>query len=586
MESNGGISVGKTPKYRWTYKKIDEKKIIDIFLSLSNLPKSIIEVLLKRGLDSKDLIVDFFEAPLGSLNNPFLMKDMDKAVKRVLKAVKDNEKICIYGDYDVDGVTATSLLYDFLLQISDNVIFYIPKRLEEGYSLNVDALNELKSKNISLIITVDCGITSISEIKYAKNLGIDVIVTDHHQLGETFPEDAYAVVNPQQPDDTYPFKFLSGVGVAFKLAMAFKYIYEKSGYKKLPPIKHYLDLVALGTIADVVPIIGENRIFVKHGLKLLENSPRAGIEELKKISGLTKSDITSANIGFSLAPRINAVGRLGNCKSSVKLLITKNSNEAKWLSEELEVENKYRQELEKNILRETLEKIEKKKLNEKYKGLVIHSYSWHPGLIGIIASRLVEKYSKPSIVLTIENGIAKGSARSISSFDIFSCLQSMSDILIEFGGHKYAAGLKLDARNLPILQKRFHEFISKHLSDEQLIPELTIDAYLEPNDINEHMFKILDSFRPFGNGNPEPNFCMRRVKKAQDFALLGKEKGVLKGFIEKNGRYFELIGFNMSEYRDLIMENDTFDIVFVPEYNHWIGGSNIQLKIKDIKKSS
>ncbi|MEF3254618.1 MAG: single-stranded-DNA-specific exonuclease RecJ [Deferribacterales bacterium] len=586
MEIKGEITVGKTPRYRWIYRKVDEKKILDLFFKFSHLPKFIIEILIKRGLDDKESINEFFEAPLSNLHNPFLMKGMDRAVNRILNALRNNEKICIYGDYDVDGVTATSLLYDFFSQVTTKVEFYIPKRLEEGYSLNIDAINELKSRDVSLIITVDCGITSVDEVKYAKENGIDVIITDHHQLSDQYPKDAYSVLNPIQNDDNYPFKHLSGVGVAFKLLMALKYSYEKEFKKNTSPLKSYLDLVALGTIADVVPLIGENRILVKHGLKLIENSPRFGIEELKKISGLTKSDITSSNIGFTLAPRINAVGRLGNCKSSVKLLITKNQNEAKWLSEELETENKYRQEIEKNILRDTIEKIEKKRINLKYKGIVIYSTDWHPGLIGIIASRLVEKYSKPSIVLTIENDIAKGSARSIQNFDIFECLQSMSDILIEFGGHRYATGLKLPIKNIPILQKRFHDYISKYLTDEQLIPELSIDAYIEPLEINDHLFDLINRFRPFGNGNPEPIFCMKKVRKAQEFALMGKERSILKGFIEKRGKYFEIIGFNMSEYRDIIDKNEYFDIVFTPEYNKWLGGTNILLKLKDIKQSS
>jgi single-stranded-DNA-specific exonuclease len=586
METNGGLNVCKTPRYRWTYKKVDNRKLHDIFLSIPDVPKSILETLIKRGLDSKDSINEFFEAPLSNLHNPFLMKDMDKAVKRLIAAVEKKEKICIYGDYDVDGVTATSLLYDFLSHATQNIEFYIPKRLEEGYSLNIEAINELKKRNVSLLITVDCGITSVDEIKYASSNGIDVIITDHHQLSSVFPEKAHAVINPLQPCDNYPFKHLSGVGVAFKLAMAFKYLYEKHTGKKLPLLRHYLDLVALGTIADVVALVGENRIMVKHGLKLLENSPRAGIEELKKISGLTRTDITSANIGFTLAPRINAVGRLGSSKSSVKLLITKNKNEARWLAEELETENRFRQEIERGILKETLVRIERNKLYERQKGIIIHSHNWHPGLVGIIASRLVEKYSKPAIVLTIENEIAKGSARSIPSFDIFSCLQYCSDILIEFGGHKYAAGLKLYAKNIPYLKKRFQEYITRYLTDEQLTPELPIDAYLEPHEVDEDLLYYLNAFRPFGNGNPEPNFCMRQVKKAQEFALIGKDKVILKGFVEKNDKYFEIVGFNMSDYRDIVTSGELFDIVFVPEYKSSMIGTSIQLKIKDIRKSS
>ncbi len=586
MEKNEYVTICKTPKYRWLYKKTDEKTLIDLKIQFPDIPTPILEILVKRGFKNKKEIEDFFDAPLSSLNDPFLLKDMHKAVKRVVQAVQNRERICIYGDYDVDGVTATSMVYDFLTHLTPLVDYYIPNRLEEGYSLNIDALNELKNKGVKVVITVDCGITSIAEIDYAKSIGLDVIVTDHHQLSDTLPSSAFAVINPQQPGDRYPFKHLSGVGVAFKLVMALKYYYEKHFNKKLPSLKSYIDLVALGTIADVVPMVGENRILVKHGLKLLENSPRPGIEELKKISGLISTDLTSANIGFSLAPRINAVGRLGNSETSVKLLITKNLNEAKWLSEELETENRYRQELEKNILKETLEKIEKKKLHEKYKGIIIYSKSWHPGVIGIIASRLVEKYSKPAIVLTIDNDIAKGSARSIPNIDIFNCLKSISHLLLEFGGHKYAAGLKLKAKNIRHLQRKLDEYISLNTTSEQLMPEITVDAYLNPKDINESLIEHINRLRPFGNNNQEPVFCMTKVKKAQEFALMGKDRGILKGFIQKDDRYFEIIGFNMGEYRDIIKEADTFDIAFTLEMNNWMGGTNIQLKLKDIKKSN
>ncbi|MCX8084419.1 MAG: single-stranded-DNA-specific exonuclease RecJ [Calditerrivibrio sp.] len=586
MEKNDYALVDKTPKYRWICKKLDVKKILDLKIHFTDVPVPILEVLAKRGFYKKDDLLAFLEVPLSNLYDPFLLKDMTKAVKRVLSAIEQKEKICIYGDYDVDGVTATSLLYEFLSQMTPNIDYYIPNRLEEGYSLNKEALDELKSKGARLVITVDCGITSVEEVDYGTKIGLDIIITDHHQLNFDIPKGAYAIINPLQPGDTYPFKFLSGVGVAFKFAMAIKYLYERKYDKKLLPIKSFLDLVALGTIADVVPLIDENRVFVKHGLKLLENSNRPGIEELKKISGLVNTDITTSNIGFSLVPRINAVGRMGNSKASVRLLITRNSNEARWLSEELETENRYRQDLEKNILKETLEKIQRRRINDRYKGIIVYSKNWHPGVIGIIASRLVERFSKPSIVLTVENNIAKGSARSISSVDIFAFLRSNRDILIEFGGHKYAAGLKLDAKNLRHLQRRFEDYLNKNFSQDQLEPELLIDAFLDPKDITESFLDFINKLRPFGNCNPEPVFVMKRVSKAQEFAFIGRDKSVLKGFVTKDGKYFEIIGFNMAEYKELIKENNLFDIAFTIELNNWIGGTNIQLKIKDIKKSS
>ncbi len=581
-EINGAISL----KYRWFYKKFNEK--ISFYSTLEDIPDCICEALNKRSVLTEEDFTTYFDTPLGNLLNPFGLSGMDTAVKRIFNAIKAEELICIYGDYDVDGVTSTTLLYLFLKEIGAKVIYYIPNRLDEGYGLNMEAMDEIKEKNVQLIITVDCGMTAVDEVKYAKSLGMDIIITDHHQPSEEIPEDAVAILNPLTPGDTYPFKSLCGVGVAFKLVMALRFFLKQNHYFKnnIPNIKKYLDLVALGTIADVVPLIGENRIFVKHGLQMMtDRKVRIGLLELMKLSGLNQKKITTTHVGYIIAPRINAVGRMGCSDRGVKLLISENTTEARWLAEELNQENKYRQDIEKNILKESFEKIENNKLHEKYKGIVLYSEEWHPGVIGIVASRVVERYSKPAIVITYESGVGKGSARSIPAFHLYNGLKSISDILIGFGGHKYAAGIKVDPANLKLLQKSFHDIIEKELDENDFIPEIHIDSFVEPEDINTELLDWLDKMRPFGSGNHEPVFCMRDVSKVGNFTFIGKDKNHLKGAIEKNGIKLDVIGYNMSIYKDYLKNCTKLDILFVPEYNTWMGGKSIQLKLKDLRKA-
>lgn len=579
--------ITKSIKYRWIYKKI-EATAVDKLSEELTLPKGIAELLIRRSVLNKSDYDVFFNVPLKDLINPFMLKDMDKAVEIISESVLNGKLICIYGDYDVDGVTATAALYLFLKEIGAKVTYYVPNRLEEGYGLNKEAIDEICARNVNLMITVDCGITGAQEVDYAKSKGLKVIITDHHQPGDVFPESADAVINPMRIDDEYPFKFLSGVGVAFKLLMALRYyLGNMENYLgNMPNLKKYLDLVTLGTIADVVPLVGENRVFVKHGLKILtEGSSLIGIEELKKLTGLTNTKFNASHVGFVLAPRINAVGRMGNSDRGVRLLITDDRNEARWLAEELDQENRYRQGIEKTILAESFSRIENNKLHEKYKGIVLFSEEWHPGVIGIVASRVVEKYYRPTIVITMENGLGKGSARSIPAFHLYDGLKDISDILESFGGHKYAAGIKVTLKNIDELQKRFHEIISGSLNEDDFIPVICVDAILSPSDINGEFIAWLDKMRPFGSGNPEPVFFMEGLSKKQQFFYIGKDKKHFKGYLEKDGAVFQTIGYNMSDYEDIFMNNEKFDILFVPEFNNWLGEKTVQLKLKDIKVS-
>ena len=556
----------KSIKYKWIYNSVD-KNLIEETAYKHNMPKPVAELMLKKGISSPDDIENFFNGSLKSLRNPFEISDMEKAAERIAKAVMNHERICIYGDYDVDGITATALLYIFLMQCGANVSYYIPNRLEEGYGLNKEAVKEIAARKTNLIITVDCGISAVQEVLEASIHGMDIIITDHHQPSKELPVAAYAIINPMREDDTYPNKTLAGVGVAFKTVMALRFVLKKYDFFKqeVPNIRNLLDIVTLGTIADVMPLVDENRIFVRHGLELMSGeNVRIGIDELKKtVENLSASKkMKTSNIGFQLAPRINAMGRMASSEKSFKLLVTQNRSEAKQLALELDNENKYRQMIERDILQQTYDLIEKNQYAELQSGLVIASDNWHPGVIGIVASRVVDKYFKPTVILTEDNGVYKGSARSIPGFHLYDGLSSLSDILISFGGHKYAAGVKLEKKNLEEFRNRFNEVVKTSLKEEDFIPEIYIDAEIDSKDITNEVMQWLEKLEPYGQGNKEPVFFMKKVFKYQVETFVGKNFNHLKCVFEKNGLIFEAIGYNMKEYKSLMAENDKFDILF------------------------
>jgi len=575
----------KSLKYKWVYKEADCPDIEQLAKELA-MPLCITEVLHKRDLYEEDVLESFFKTPLKGISSPFMMKDMEKAVEHIAEKIYKKETICIYGDYDVDGVTSVALMYLFLKEVGADVTYYIPNRLEEGYGLNTAAIDDIAGKGSKLIITVDCGINAFEEVTHAANLGMSVIITDHHQPSETIPLEAVAVVNPMQEDDTSTFKGLSGVGVAFKVVMALRYKLNETGlFKgKIPNIKKYLDLVTLGTIADVVPLVGENRIIVKHGLEILSGKHcRPGLKELKRVAGIDGQKVTTTHVGFGLAPRINAVGRMGASDKGLKLLITSERDESAYYAEELDRENKSRQDIERQIIEESFHRVEKNKLHEKYKGLVLYSEDWHQGVIGIVASRLVEKYHLPAIVLTFDDGVGKGSGRSIPSFDLYKGLEKMQDILLSFGGHKYAAGLRIEEKHINSLQKRFHNAVKDLLEPEDYVAEINIDSIMEPSDISSELMKWLERMEPYGAGNREPVFCMRGVRKFQTPAFVGRDNVHLKIFLEKDEKVFDCIGYNMKIYKDIVDSCDMFDIIFSPAVTGYYHGRYTQLVLKDIK---
>ena len=579
----------KSIKYKWKYEKIDDSLIKQV-ASENNIPKPVAELMIKKGIYSKDDIELFFNGSLKSLRNPFDIKDMEKAAERIAKAVMNHESIFIYGDYDVDGVTATALMYIFLMQCGANVSYYIPNRLEEGYGLNKDAINEIHHRGADLIITVDCGISAIEEVLLAKELGMDIIITDHHQPSKELPVAADAIINPMREDDLYPNKTLAGVGVAFKVVMALRFTLRKHNFfqNDAPNIRNLLDIVTLGTIADVMPLVDENRIFVRHGLELMSgDNVRIGIDELKKVidSLSTVQKMKTSNIGFQIAPRINAMGRMASSDKSLKLLVTQNRNEARQLAIELDNENKYRQMIERDILQQTFDIIETNRYADNEGGIVVASEGWHPGVIGIVASRVVDKYFRPTIILTDDNGVYKGSARSIPGFHLYDGLSSLSDLLLSFGGHKYAAGVKIAKENLEEFRERFNKIVIENLNKEDFIPEINIDAEIDSKDITSEIMQYLEKLEPYGQGNKEPVFYMKKVSKYQYETFVGKEQNHLKCIFEKKGILFDAIGFNMKEYKSIVAENDEFDILFSLVHNTWKNTKTIQLNIKDIKKS-
>lgn len=586
MNKNTDNIICHTEKFRWSHSIADSAKVCDI-KDVYDLPKPIAEIIVKKGLNEKTDINNFFEMPLTSLLNPFEMLDMEKAAMRIADAIAGNERICVYGDYDVDGITSTAIMYLFLKQVGADVISYIPNRLEEGYGLNCEAVKEIAAKNTKVIITVDCGISAITEVAEAKLMGVDIIVTDHHQPASELPIGAYAIVNPMRDGDTYSYKSLAGVGISFKVIMALRYVLRKRDFfKNEPPnIKNLLDIVALGTVADVVPITLENRIIVKQGLKIMSGQKtRVGIDELKNAAGLNNQIMKAYHVGFQLAPRLNAVGRMGSSDKSLQILITEDRNAAKQLSLELDSENKYRRTIEQSILKETFEIIEQQKLYLS-ESIVLAGEKWHPGVIGIVASRVVDKYFRPTIILSSEGETSKGSARSIPSFHLYDGLAEISDMLLSFGGHKYAAGVKIETKRINELKERFNKIVASKLKKDDFMPLIQIDSIIETNDINDDMLKWLTKLEPFGSGNKEPVFCLQKMNKYQQPSLVGKESNHIKCYFEKNGTVFDSIGYNMKDYRELLTQHDKFDILFTLTVSAWKGNSNIQLNLKDIKKA-
>ena len=562
----------------WKIKEVSDELSVQRLTDSLNISPILARLLVLRDIKTFGQAKQFFRPSIESLYDPFLMDQMESATTRVITALTENQKICIYGDYDVDGTCATALLYMFLKDLDANVEFYIPRRLEEGYGLSTSAIDSVKEKGTNLMIAVDCGITAIAETDYANQLGIDVIICDHHQPKDELPK-AFAVLDPLKPGCHYPFKYLSGAGVAFKLAQG---LCERIGKRGLP--LKYLDLVALAGAADIVPLVDENRILVNEGLNLVNANPRPGIEALIEMSRLQPGQLSSGQIVFTVAPRINAVGRLGDAERAVNLLVATNKKEALKLAEVLETENYERRKIDVDTFEAAKEIVESEIDLDEELAIVLHHENWHPGVIGIVASRLVEKYYRPSVLLTTIDGIAKGSARSINGFNIYEALQKCNDLLLHFGGHQAAAGLAMELDKVDEFRIRLNEVLRSSITSEDLSEEISIDSKIRFSEITPKFLRILEQFAPFGPGNLRPVFLSESVHIAGMPRIVGNNH--LVASFKQNGtdKIFDSIGFNMGDHFELI-KNNNYELDLVFSVDKTIRDNRIypQLKLRDIK---
>ncbi len=556
-------------KKRWVADN-DKLTLIDELYKETGMNKTLLRILLNRDIKTKDEIEKFLNPKINDFFDPFLLKDMDKAVDRINKAIENKEKIAIYGDYDVDGVTASAILTLYLRERAD-IVNYIPKREGEGYGVNTDAILKLKSEGVTLIITVDCGITSVEEARYAKDLGIDLIVTDHHTCPDILPE-CLAVINPKRQDGNYPFSELCGAGVALKLVMAL-------GEKNLDK---YLAICAVGTVADIVPLISENRIIVSLGLLALRKNKLKQISCLSEIAGLSYENITSEDLGFVIGPRINAAGRMGSAFDALTLLLSEDDYEIAKKAEILNRKNLIRQETEQNIIKEAVNMAENELLKSNKDILVLWGENWHEGVIGIVSSKITDKYYKPSILLSLSEDMAKGSGRSIKGFNIYDALKSQEHNLVKFGGHELAAGLSLKKENLARFKEEIEEYAKEYMKDKKFLPELFLDSELTVDDMNEEFLKLLSLLEPFGMGNLRPVLLIKDARIIKVMAF--KEGKHLRISIEKEGKTVEAVGFNMGNFSEYLSPGDEIYIAATLEINEFRGIRKFQLKIKDIKK--
>ena len=564
---------------RWRISPPDAnlQKYLSDSLSISPV---ISQLLINRGMRDIDKIKSFLNSDVSELYNPFLMKGMSEAVLRIKKALAKKEKILIHGDYDVDGVTATALLFFTLKEFGAEPVYFIPDRLTEGYGLGSNGVEEAVKIKANLVITVDCGISSHEEVDALNKHGIDVVVTDHHEPPRILPN-AHAVINPHQKGCAYPDKNLSGVSIAFKLCQALSAELNNRNFWK------HLDLVTLGTVSDVAPILGENRILVKEGLKLLKNGgSNKGVKALIEVSGIKKDKIGAFEIGFILGPRINAAGRLGYAGIAVELLLTEDDARAKELAKKLNEANQERQKIEKNTLKEAISKIEKDINFKDHRVIVLHNEDWHAGVMGIVASRISDRFNRPAILISTKDGIGRGSGRSIENFHLFEALASCEGFLKEYGGHQYACGLTILEENMPGFIKLINELAAGAMKTEDLAQAISIDMETGLDTFDYKTIEDIASLEPFGEGNPEPVFCSRNLRLAQPVRVLKGEH--IKFQVTDGKKIFEAIGFGIAKDGDieLALRNcSSFDMAYTVSINNWQGMNTIQLKIEDIKPS-
>ena len=557
----------KTPDTSLVFRLAEEFKTSEI----------IGRVLANRDIESLESSRSFFDPKLSQLHDPFLMKDMDIAAGMVAEKVKSGGRIFIFGDYDVDGTTGSSALFLFLTSLECNAKVYIPDRMKEGYGLSREGIDVAKDWGADLLISCDCGINATDEVAYANDQNLEVIITDHHMPDENLPE-ANAILNPKQPDCSYPFKGLCGGAVVFKLIQAVSQLLELDD----DLVHQYIDLITLGTAADIVPLTDENRIIVKHGLKSLSKTKRPGLRALLEVSGLGEKELTVGRLLFWAAPRINAAGRLGDANRAVQLMTTENLPESLKLARELDEENRQRQDLQQSMVDEAIMKVNAEVDLEKEKAIVLWDDNWHEGVIGIVASKIKETYHRPAVIISLSNGTGKGSARSVKGFDLYENLAECRELLDGYGGHPMAAGLTLNRENLEDFRTRFSNLAYETLADDDLVNSLDIEGEMDLNLIDGRFMDFLEKLAPFGPGNMTPKFITRHVIPVGNPRLVGNGDH-LKFRAKKGETSYDAIGFNMGNHYEKLITGKPIDIAYVVEKNEWQGRTSIQLNIRDIK---
>ena len=539
-------------------------------------------LLVNRGVTSIDAAREFLAPSLQRLHDPFLMRGMAEAVHRLTRSLQNQESIVIYGDYDVDGITATAVLSWFFRDIGVPVPYYLPHRMREGYGLNTEAVRKLADQGTRVLITVDCGITGHHEVQLARRLGMDVIVTDHHQVPPTLP-DAVAVLNPHQSECGYPAKELAGVGVAFKLVMALRgRLRQESRWAgKTPNLRRHLDLVALGTIADIAPLQGENRILVKHGLQELTHSVKLGVQTLKQVTHLAEQNIGPRQVGYTLAPRLNAAGRLAAARAGVELLLSEDAAQAETLALYLDSVNRERQLVQAQIYAEAKAAIEADGGAESRWAIVLASEHWHPGVVGIVASKLVEEYGRPTVLIGLDGDIGKGSGRSIAAFHLYNALVACRELLAGFGGHEHAAGIRIHRDQVGRFEESLNRVAREQLTMMDCTPLLPIDAEVRLQEIDDQLLQFIEQLEPFGEANPQPMLLARGVEIVGAPSLVGREQQHLRLTFRQGGRLLRSIGFAMSE-RLIQARTGVVDIVFTPQRHVWKERTELQLVLRDL----
>ena len=562
-------------KKRWILNDAADQEVVGQLAHELNISSSLTSILVQRGITSFEKSKTFFRPSLSKLHDPFLMKNMYLAVNRLCEAVFNNEKVLVYGDYDVDGTTSVALVYSFLKEFIETLEFYIPDRNTEGYGISEKGVRWAVKNNFSLMISLDCGITAVDKIALANSLALDIIICDHHLPGEKVP-DAVAVLDPKQPECMYPFKELSGCGIGFKLLQGFC----QQNTIPLERLYNYLDLVAVSIGSDIVPIVGENRVLAYYGLKKLNQDPSPGLKSLKEISGM-KKEISISDVVFYIGPRINATGRLTHGKESVNLLINKSEDRLAGLAKVLNDRNTDRKDFDKSITMEALEMIEEN--FPKTKSTVLYKDGWHKGVVGIVASRCIEKYYRPTIILTQSSGKATGSARSVNGFDVHQAIGQCSHLLEQFGGHTHAAGLSLPLENIEEFRALFEEVVSNKITPDQLIPKLHVDQVVDLDFINLKTRNILNQMAPFGPQNLQPVFWSKRVFVKKRPRVIKDAHMKLTVYQEGHTGCFEAIAFGLAEWSEKIEINEPFQLAYHIEENEFQGNKTLQLNVKDIK---